>query len=39
MEGKLLYDNKSMNIMIYESDFDIIYFNDKGIRNDKIISN
>ena len=25
--------------MIYESDFDIMYFNDKGIRNDKIISN
>ena len=38
-EGKLLYDNKTMNIMIYESDFDIMYFNDKGIRNDKIISN
>ena len=39
MEGKLLYDNKTMNIMIYESNFDIIYFNEKGIRNDKIISN
>ena len=39
MKGKLLYDNKTMNIMIYESDFDIMYFNDKGIRNDKIISN
>ena len=39
LKGKLLYDNKSMNIMIYESDFDIIYFNQKGIRNDKILSN
>ena len=39
IEGKLLYDNKTMNIMIYESDFDIMYFNEKGIRNDKIISN
>ena len=39
LKGNLLYDNKNMNIMIYESDFDIIYFNQKGIRNDKIITN
>ena len=39
LKGNLLYDNRNMNLMIYESDFEIIYFNQKAIRNDKIISN
>ena len=39
LNEKLLFDNKNMNVMIYESDFDIIYYNEKCIRNNKIISN
>ena len=40
IKGNLLYDNKTMNIMIYESDFDILYYNQKQVKNDlKIISN
>ena len=39
IKGKLLFDNRSMNIMICESDFDMIYYNQKEIINDKIMSN
>ena len=41
LKTKMLYNNKNMNLMICESDFDIIFFypNHKEIRQDKIISN
>ena len=39
LKKKLLFNNSNMNIMIYESNFDIIFFNQKEINNDKIILN
>ena len=41
LKTKLLYNNKTMNLIICESYFDIIYFypSHKGIKTDKIISN
>ena len=41
LKTKLIYNNKNMNLMIFESDFDIIYLNPSyiDIKKEKIISN
>ena len=41
LKTKLIYNNKNMNLMIFESDFDIIYLHPSNIdiKSEKIISN
>ena len=41
LESKIVYNNKNMNLMICESDFDIIFLNPsfEEIKSEKIITN